>query len=119
MNDVEFKEFVASIVFYLVMFNAFVFIGDEVSGYKLFATQRKIYNDDYIKGLYSKDNINSKLSQIGQQIYNTWRLQWNQEDGRKVWNFEDCWPISLLEDARELITLFENNYRIRIRPLEN
>jgi len=101
------------------MFNAFVFIGDEVSGYKLFASQRKIYNNDYITGLYSKDNTKSRLSQDGLDIYTAWQVQWNQDDRRTVWNFEDCWPIFLLEDGKELITFFENTYNIRIRPLEN
>ncbi|MFX1479830.1 MAG: hypothetical protein ACFFCI_17065 [Promethearchaeota archaeon] len=119
VNDVEFREFVLSITFYLVMFNAFGIIGDDVSGYKLFATQRKIYNDDYITGLYSKDNLNSKLSTEGQQIYTTWLGQWNQEQGETVWNLEDCWPIYLLDDATDFITFFENTYNIRIRLLEN
>lgn len=119
VNDAEFREFVLSITFYLVMFNAFVFIGDEVSGYKLFASQRKIYNNDYITGLYSKDNTKSRLSQDGLDIYTAWQVQWNQDDRRTVWNFEDCWPIFLLEDGKELITFFENTYNIRIRPLEN
>ncbi|MBY8990142.1 MAG: hypothetical protein KGD58_05265 [Candidatus Lokiarchaeota archaeon] len=119
VNDAEFREFVLNIAFYLVMFNAFGIIGDEISGYKLFATQRKIYNNDYITGLYSRDNTKSRLDNDGQQIYNAMQDAWNQEGGNPVWALEDCWPIYLLDDARELIRFFENKFRIRIRPLEN
>lgn len=117
VNEAEFRAYVVSIAFYLVMFNAFVFIGDKDSGYTLFASQRKIYNNDYITGLYSR-NEEAKLSQTGEQVYNTWQAQWNQEDGKTVWNFEDCWPIFLLEDARELIKFFENTYGVRIQGLD-
>lgn len=120
-NYAEFREFVLAITFYTVMFNAFVFVGgQDSSSYKLFATQRKIYNNDYITGLYSKDNAKARLNPDGQQVYNEWQDQWNQDDeGRTVWNFEDCWPIYLLDDAKELITYFESVYNVRIRPLEN
>lgn len=119
VNDAEFKRFVLSITFYLVMFNAFGIIGDDNLGYRLFATQRKLYNNDYITGLYSKDNLKTRLSPVGQQIYNGLQAQWNQDDeGRTVWNLEDCWPIYLFEDVRDLITFFQDTYNVRIRPLE-
>ncbi len=101
------------------MFNAFGIIGDDNLGYRLFATQRKLYNNDYITGLYSKDNLKTRLSPVGQQIYNGLQAQWNQDDeGRTVWNLEDCWPIYLFEDVRDLITFFQDTYNVRIRPLE-
>jgi hypothetical protein len=121
LNEAEFDAFILSITFYLVMFNAFVFIGDEASSYTLFASQRKIYNNDYLVGLDSARKMPSyvKLSQTGEQIYNTWQTQWNQDDGRPVWNIEDCWPIYLLDDARGLIDFFERAYQIAITPLGN
>ncbi|MHA1670080.1 MAG: hypothetical protein ACTSV5_05805 [Promethearchaeota archaeon] len=92
INDFEFREFVASIVFYMVMFNAFVFIGDKYAGYNLFASKRKLYDNEYIRGLHASGALTSKLSSIGQQIYNTWSSQWNQDAKTRetVWNFENC-----------------------------
>lgn len=100
------------------MFNAFVFVGDRDTGYTLFASQRKIYNDEYITGLFANDElITTKLNQRGKQIYNDWNIQWNREGGRIIWDFEDCWPIFLLDDARDLITYFETRYRVDIQKL--
>lgn len=116
INDAEFREFISSITFYLVMFNAFVAIGDDSSGYKLFASQRKIYNNDFITGLYAKDNSKYKLNPEGLQILNNWAAMWNQEGGRIVWNYEDCWPIYLLDDALDLVN--EDVFRDGVRALE-
>ena len=121
INDFEFREFVASIALYMVMFNAFVFIGDKDAGFSLFATQRKLYDNEYIRGLYTSDVPTSRLSSTGQQIYNTWGAKWNEDTktGRTIWNYEDCWPIYLLDDARGLIDYFEDRYRITIQGLDH
>lgn len=118
LNSVNLREFATNIAFYLVMFNAMVFIGDYNSGYKLFATQRKIYNDDYITGLYARDNAKAKLDAKGTLMYNEWQGKWNLDDRKTMWNPEDCWPIYLLDDAKELITFFENKFGGSIKPLE-
>ncbi|KKM82726.1 hypothetical protein LCGC14_1316630 [marine sediment metagenome] len=121
VNEHEFREFVFSLTFYLVMFNAFAIIGDDVSGYKLFATQRKIYNNDYITGLYPQNlPASTSLSQAGELIYNTMQAQWNEENGETVWNFEDCWPIYLLDDARDLINILKLGFglKLKVKPLE-
>lgn len=118
VNDYEFRDFIANIVFYLVTFNAFVFIGDKERGYKLFASQRKIYNDNYLIGLYSHNLPNYiKLSHAGDQIFKEWYTKWNEKDGKVVWSFEDCWPIFLLDDARSLIDYFQSRYRVNIIQL--
>ena len=110
-NEAEFRDFVGSIAFYLVMFNAFAIIGDDVSGYKLFATQRKLYNNDYITGLYPQGlPASTSLSTDGELIYNTMQAQWNEDNGETVWNFEDCWPIYLLDEARYLIYIFNPGF---------
>lgn len=115
INDGDFRKFIASITFYLVMFNAFAAIKDDgSSGYKLFASQKMIYNSDFVTGLYSKDNTQYRLTLEGLQIYNNWGNIWNQEEGEKVWDYEDCWPIYLLEDALD----FVDHFRDGIRPLE-
>ena len=123
VNEAEFREYVANIVFYLVMFNAIVFIGDEVNGYNLFASQRKLYNNDYLTGLYPVGyNLPAsiRLSQDGELIYNNMQAQWNEEEGNTVWNFGDCWPIYLLDDARDLIDVFKRSFGldINIKKLE-
>jgi hypothetical protein len=101
-----------------VMFNAFVFIGDKDSGFTLFASQRKLYRNDYLSGLYSHNlPASRKLNQKGLHIFNTWQNQWNEDNGEQVWNLEDCWPIFLLDDARSLINYFETRYRININKL--
>jgi len=120
INEASFREFVASIVFYLVMFNAIVFIGEKDTGYGLFASQRKIYNNDYIRGLYARDEVSTiRLGDVGDQIYAIWHTQWNREGRTEVWHFEDCWPIFLLDDARGLITFFRDKFHIDINPLHN
>ncbi len=97
------------------MFNAFAIIGDNVSGYKLFATQRKIYNNDYITGLYPQNlPASTSLNQDGELIYNTMQAQWNEENGETVWNFEDCWPIFLLDDALDLYNIFKLDFGLNI-----
>ncbi|KKL78836.1 hypothetical protein LCGC14_2020850 [marine sediment metagenome] len=114
-NEAEFREFVFSLTFYLVMFNAIVFIGDEVNGYNLFASQRKIYNNDYLTGLYPQNlPASTSLSQAGELIYNTMQAQWNEENGETVWNFEDCWPIYILDDARDLINVFKLGFGLKL-----
>jgi hypothetical protein len=118
VNDEEFREFVLSTVFYLTAFNAFAFIGDDSSDYKLFATQRKLHSNEYVRGLYSTNNAKYRLSDKGQQIYDQWQRHWNEDNGSPVWNLEDCWPIHLLGDARELITFLRNRYGTGIQPLE-
>jgi len=116
VNEAEFRTFVASITYYLVMFNAIVFIGDASSGYSLFASQRKIYNNDYLTGLYPAGlPANVVLSPEGEQIYNTQQAQWNVEDGKPVWNREDCWPIYLLDDAQDLSKIFRLGFGLDIR----
>ena len=115
-NRAEFMSFVGSIVLYLVMFNAIVFIGDEVNGYNLFASQRKIYNNDYLIGLYPQNlPASTILSPDGESIYNTMQAQWNEESGETVWNFEDCWPIYLLDDAIDLINIFKPGFGFDIK----
>jgi len=85
LNKAQFKDFIGNIVFYLVMFNAISFIGEKGSAYTLFASQMKIYNNEYIKGLYSRDELRSvRLSSDGYQIYNSWSNRWNQENGIPV-----------------------------------
>lgn len=81
---------------------------------------RKIYKNDYLVGLDSANKLPNyvKLSQTGEQIYNTWQTQWNQDGGRPVWNIEDCWPIYLLDDARGLIDFFRDKYRVDILELQ-
>ncbi|MFW9952721.1 MAG: hypothetical protein ACFFKA_21585 [Candidatus Thorarchaeota archaeon] len=75
--------------------------------------QRRIYNNDYICGLYARDEISSiRLSNIGEQIYTAWYAQWNRINRDEVWHFEDCWPIYLLDDARELIDFFREAFLI-------
>ncbi|MHA2183059.1 MAG: hypothetical protein ACXAAH_16700, partial [Promethearchaeota archaeon] len=119
LNEVEFREFVLSITFYLVMFNAFAIVGDDVSGYKLFATQRKLYNNDYITGLYPHSlPASTSLSSDGEIIYDTEQAQWNEENGEVVWNLEDCWPIYLLDDARDLINIFKLGFGLRLKIRE-
>jgi hypothetical protein len=104
LNDFEFREFIASITFYMVMFNAVALIGDTNAGYTLFASQRRIYDDNYMVGLYSKDNINAHLNQKGRNIYNLWNAEWNSDEhDQEVWRYQDCWPIYMLDDARDLI----------------
>jgi hypothetical protein len=116
VNEYEFRSFVVSIALYLVFFNAIVLVGDKNSGFSLFASQRKIYNDDYMIGLYVNNlPVSTRLNQKGQQIFTSWRDQWNQENEQNVWNFEDCWPIFMLPDARTLIRYFETRYRVDIK----
>ena len=103
------------------MFNAIVFIGDVGSGYSLFASQRKIYNNDYLTGLYPVGlSSNIVLSPTGEQIFNAQQAQWNVDDGKPVWNREDCWPIYLLDDAQDLSAIFRLGlgWDIRILHLE-
>ncbi len=118
LNEFEFREFVTSITFYMVMFNAVALIGDKNAGYSLFASQRRIYYNNYIVGLYAKDNINAHLNRKGINIYSLWKDNWNSDEhDQEVWRYQDCWPIYLLDDARELINYFEARYKIDIQPL--
>jgi len=113
LNDNEFQTFIASIVFYMVMFNAQVFIkeGDMNSNgnYGLFASQRELYFNDYIIGI-GKGALDIRSSEIGNQIYNEWNSKWNLEGNELVWDYSDCWPLYLLNDARSMITWFKNNF---------
>jgi hypothetical protein len=119
LNYEDFNSFVASIVLYQVLFNAFVFVGDKDTGCTLFASQRKIYNNDYLVSLYD-GGIPSyyRLGTRGEEIYDTMHSQWNLKEGRPVFNLEDCWPIYLLNDAKDLISVFKLGFGVDIMKLE-
>ncbi len=117
MNDEEFRQFIASICFYLVMFNAQVFIKEgskrSSASYSLFASQRDLFDRSYIVGLSSRDiTSNFHLSDTGNQILDEWNLDWNTKNGVIVWNFGDCWPIYLFGDARDLISKFIDHFDV-------
>ncbi|GAI42586.1 unnamed protein product, partial [marine sediment metagenome] len=51
------------------------------------------------------------LSATGQQILTTYQTGWNtNDDARIVWDYGDCWPIYLFNDARKLIKWFSNHF---------
>lgn len=111
-NENEFMTFIVSVVFYMVMFNAQVFIkeGDiNNDNYGIFASQRELFFNDYIIGL-GVGNPNIKLNNIGNQIYSEWNSKWNIRDNKVIWNYGDCWPIYLFDDARSLIRWFSEHF---------
>ena len=97
------------------MFNAQVFIKEgskrASAPYGIFASQRELFEREYIVGLGSRDTTaNIQLSEIGKQILNEWKLKWNSKNGKQVWNYGDCWPIYLFSDARSLIDWFIDHF---------
>ena len=42
------------------------------------------------------------------------QAQWNGDNEETVWNFEDCWPIYLLDDARDLINILKLGFGLRL-----
>jgi len=87
-NLEEFKTFIASITFYLVMFNSIALIQESSSLYGLIVSQRELFTANYI---YELDGGSSQLSATGQQILGTYQLGWNiNDEGRIVWNYGDC-----------------------------
>ncbi len=118
-NPNEFNRFITSITFYIIAFNSIVLIKEGKKGtfsnynYGFFASQNQLFGNEYITGLGANalsDRL--ALSPIGVNIYNTWRDSWNLKDGRTVWNYEDCWPIHLFDDARALIDWFIDKYNL-------
>ncbi|MBN1216575.1 MAG: hypothetical protein JXA99_14195 [Candidatus Lokiarchaeota archaeon] len=115
LNEAKFRQFVASIVFYMVMFNAQVFIKegarDEVASYGVFASQRELFSEDYVIGL-GEERINAKLSDKGRQILGEWKKGWNKIGGKDIWNYGDCWPIWMFDDAINLKSWFNNFFNM-------
>lgn len=108
LNEEEFRSFITSITFYLVMFNSIALIQESSGLYGLIASQRELFTASYI---YELDGGRSQLSATGQQIIATYQSGWNiNEEGKIVWNYGDCWPIYLFSDARELINWFSNRF---------
>jgi len=106
VNLEEFNNFINSITFYLTMFNSIALIQEGDDQYGLIASQRELFDADYIFQLGI-----AGLSITGQQILSEYQSQWNQNDeGRIVWNYGDCWPIYLLNDARDLIRWFNSHF---------
>jgi hypothetical protein len=108
LNEEEFRSFIASITFYLVMFNSIALFEESSDLYGLIASQRELFTANYI---YELDGGISQLSVTGQQILTTYQSRWNMNDeGRIVWDYGNCWPIYLFNDARELIEWFSNRF---------
>lgn len=102
MNEKEFNSYIASIVLYLVLFNAKALIQENDGSYGLIASQRELLGADYIYQL----GVN-ELSDTGKEILSTYQSSWNiNTENRIVWNYGDCWPIHLFNDARALIAWF-------------
>jgi len=54
---------------------------------------------------------NAELSPTGQQILSTYQSEWNRNDeNRQMWNYGDCWPIYLFNDAGELVEWFSGRF---------
>jgi hypothetical protein len=105
-NDLANIQEIVSIVFYIVMFNSIAIFQEDGGLFSMIASQRELFTTDYIFQLGAKD-----LSQIGKQILSSYQLGWNRNDENKVvWNYGDCWPIYLFNDARELMKWFSGRY---------
>jgi hypothetical protein len=125
-NLEELHRFIVNIVFYQIFFNSIVFIQDG-SNYGLFTSQREIFGDGYITGVSAHSQRLSTsvvLSAKGLSILEKWSNKWNREenknDGRIIWDFGDCWPVYLFEDALRLIETFNNHfYRGRFTDLSD
>jgi len=101
LNEDELNIFIDSLTFYLVMFNSIALIQEGNGQIGMVASQRELFNMDYI---FQLDGF--ELSPIGQQILAEHQASWNRDNQNNiVWNYGDCWPISLFPDARELINL--------------
>lgn len=108
LNEEEFRSFIASITFYLVMFNSIALFKESSGLYGLIASQRELFTANYI---YELDGGSSQLSATGQQILEAYQSGWNiNNEGRIVWNYGDCWPIYLFNDAMELIEWYSNRF---------
>ena len=106
INEEEFNSFIASIVLYLVLFNAKALIQENDGSYGLIASQRELLGADYIFQL----GIN-ELSDTGKQILARYQSSWNVNvENKIVWKYGDCWPIYLFSDARGLISWFEAHF---------
>lgn len=106
INEEEFNTFVASITLYLVLFNAKALIQENDGSYGLIASQRELLDADYIFQL----GVN-ELSDTGKQILATYQSSWNvNAENRIVWNYGDCWPIHLFNDAKTLIAWFNTHF---------
>ncbi len=104
INKDEFEQFIQSITFYLVMFNSIGII-QEGAGKDgkvgLIVSQRELHDLSYLFQLSALE-----LSPTGQQILSEHQAGWNRDRGNRiVWNYEDCWPINLFNDAPELINI--------------
>lgn len=89
----------------MILFNAKALVQENDGKISLIASQRELLDADYIFQLGI-----SELSDTGKQILATYQSSWNiNVEGRIVWNYGDCWPIHLFNDARALITWF-NSY---------
>lgn len=124
LNPIEFNNFIAEIVFYLVKYNSVVLIKEgrqkTTNNFGIFASQREIFDSNYIVGLSSEVNKLSEstvLSTIGENILQEWQLKWNKKDGRILWDYGDCWPIYLFRDHNFLKTWFNSYFNVRIRNL--
>jgi hypothetical protein len=99
------------------VFNAQVFIKEgskrASAPYSLFASQRELFDRNYIIGLGARDTTaNIRLSAKGEEILNEWKAVWNMKNGKIVWDFRDCWPIYLFSDARVLIDWFISHFHV-------
>ncbi|MFO7797005.1 MAG: hypothetical protein ACQERB_00100 [Promethearchaeati archaeon] len=108
VNKRELHQFIASITFYLVVFNSQVFIKEgskhSRADYALFASQRELFYDNEITGLSSKGIGSRQLSPTGLSIMSIWGDKWNRDaGGRIVWNYGDCWPIYMFDDCLGII----------------
>lgn len=106
INEEEFNTFIASITLYLVLFNAKALIQENGGSYGLIASQRELLDADYIFQLGV-----SELSDTGKQILATYQSSWNLNDENRIlWNYGDCWPIYLFNDAKTLIAWFNTHF---------
>ncbi|KKL59438.1 hypothetical protein LCGC14_2215360, partial [marine sediment metagenome] len=113
VNGDEFNVFIASISLYLVLFNSLALIQESSGKYGIIASQRELFDADYTFQLGDVE-----LSMTGQQILASDQTGWNRNDeGKIVWNFGDCWPIYLFNDAGELVPWFNSHFLSRGRTI--
>lgn len=106
VNEEQFRLFVADIAFYVVMFNSIALIQEDNGKYGMIASQKELFTADYVFQLG-----NPRLSTIGQQIIDAYQSGWNiDNEDNIVWDYGDCWPIYLFNDARGLIGSFNKHF---------